>query len=53
MLICAMPRVSRPISRHEEDEDPAFYMGRYVTLAELKPKNLRAIHGWKMPDYAA
>lgn len=38
---------------HEEDEDPAFYMGRYVTLAELHPKNLRAIHGWKMPDYAA
>ncbi|MEM8694748.1 MAG: DUF4178 domain-containing protein [Pseudomonadota bacterium] len=38
---------------HEEDEEPAFYMGRYVTLAELNPKNLRAIHGWKMPDYAA
>ncbi|MEO1167827.1 MAG: DUF4178 domain-containing protein [Pseudomonadota bacterium] len=38
---------------HEEGEDPGFYMGRYVTLAELNPKNLRAIHGWKMPDYAA
>jgi len=37
----------------EEDEYPAFYLGRYVTLAELKPKNLRAIHGWKMPNYAA
>lgn len=36
----------------EEGEDPGFYVGRYVTLAELKPKNLRAIHGWKMPDYA-
>ncbi|MGP1353436.1 MAG: DUF4178 domain-containing protein [Parasphingopyxis sp.] len=38
---------------HEEGEEPAFYMGRYVTLAELNPKNLRSIHGWKMPDYAA
>ncbi len=37
----------------EEGEDPAFYMGRYVTLDELKPKYLRSIHGWKMPDYAA
>jgi len=37
----------------EEGEDPGFYVGRYVTLAELKPHSLRAIHGWKMPDYAA
>ncbi len=37
----------------EEDEEPAFYMGRYLTLAELNPRNLRAIHGWKMPNYAA
>jgi hypothetical protein len=35
----------------EEGEPPAFYVGRYVTLAELKAKNLRAIHGWKMPVY--
>lgn len=37
----------------EEDEEPGFYTGRYVTLEELKAKNLRSIHGWKMPDYAA
>lgn len=37
----------------EEDEDPQFYTGRYVELAELNPKYLRSIHGWKMPDYAA
>lgn len=36
-----------------EEEGANFYVGRYVTLAELKTKNLRAIHGWKMPDYAA
>ncbi|TKD52893.1 DUF4178 domain-containing protein [Sphingomonas baiyangensis] len=28
-----------------------FYDGRYVTLAELKPTNLRAIEGWKAPVY--
>ncbi|NNC73063.1 MAG: DUF4178 domain-containing protein [Sphingomonadaceae bacterium] len=37
----------------EEDEDPQFYMGRYLELAELSPRYLRSIHGWKMPDYAA
>lgn len=30
-----------------------FYIGRYVTLAELAPRNLRAIEGWAAPGYAA
>lgn len=37
----------------EEGEEPGFYMGRYVELVELKPQDLRSIHGWEMPDYAA
>lgn len=36
-----------------EEEGPGFYFGRYVTLAELKPRYLREIEGWAMPDYAA
>ena len=36
-----------------EEEGPGFYYGRYVTLAELQPKNLRPIQGWPMPSYAA
>lgn len=31
----------------------SFYEGRYVTLAELAPRGLRAIEGWALPDYAA
>ncbi|WP_156679767.1 DUF4178 domain-containing protein [Sphingomonas profundi] len=29
------------------------YLGRYVTLAELATRNLRAIEGWAMPSFAA
>ena len=29
----------------------SFYDGRYVTLAELAPRGLRAIEGWRMPAY--
>ncbi|MBO9713727.1 DUF4178 domain-containing protein [Sphingomonas sp.] len=32
--------------------EATFYTGRYVTLAELKPKGLRTFEGWAMPDYA-
>lgn len=39
-------------SFEREEEGPGFYMGRYLTLDELAPKNLRAIHGWEMPAYA-
>lgn len=31
----------------------SFYLGRYVELAELRPRNLRAIEGWPLPAYAA
>jgi hypothetical protein len=32
--------------------EASFYLGRYVTLAELQPRNLRPIEGWAMPAYA-
>jgi hypothetical protein len=31
----------------------SFYEGRYVELAELAPRGLRAIEGWALPGYAA
>ncbi|WP_010543243.1 DUF4178 domain-containing protein [Sphingomonas elodea] len=30
----------------------SFYHGRYVTLADLAPRGLRAIEGWSLPGYA-
>jgi hypothetical protein len=36
-----------------DDQEVTFYQGRYVTLAELAPRGLRAIHGWALPSYAA
>ena len=35
-----------------DKEESSFYTGRYVTLAELQPRDLRAIDGWKMPAAA-
>lgn len=35
-----------------DDEETTLYTGRYVTLAELKPANLREIAGWPMPRFA-
>jgi hypothetical protein len=32
---------------------PSFYDGRYVTLAELAPRGLRALEGWPAPAFAA
>jgi hypothetical protein len=38
----------------QRDGDSAdFYDGRYVTLAELSPANLRELEGWTMPAFAA
>jgi hypothetical protein len=35
-----------------EGDAVEFYVGRYVTLAELAPSGLRAIEGWALPAYA-
>jgi ribosomal protein S27E len=35
-----------------DESGSSFYRGRYVTLAELEPRGLRAIEGWAMPRYA-
>jgi hypothetical protein len=43
----------RVASLQREGELPSFYDGRYVTLAELAPRGLRAFEGWPMPAYAA
>lgn len=40
-------------SLQREEGGASFYDGRYVTLAELAPRNLRAIEGWPMPAFAA
>jgi hypothetical protein len=36
-----------------DGEEASFYTGRYVTLDELEPRNLRRIEGWSLPSYAA
>jgi ribosomal protein S27E len=33
--------------------EATYYLGRYVTLAELAPRGLRRIEGWTLPSYAA
>jgi len=43
----------RCASLQREGTTPSFYDGRYVTLAELAPRNLRAMEGWPMPAFAA
>ncbi|MBX9797285.1 DUF4178 domain-containing protein [Sphingomonas sp.] len=40
-------------SLQRDGGEATFYVGRYVTLAELAPRNLRVIEGWARPDYAA
>lgn len=40
-------------SLQREDGMPSLYYGRYVTLGELEPRNLRAFEGWPMPAFAA
>lgn len=40
-------------SLQRDGKEVSFYQGRYVELAELAPRGLRAIEGWALPDYAA
>ena len=34
-----------------DGSEASFYVGRYVSLAELKPANLRRIEGWTVPAH--
>ena len=38
-------------SLQRDGDHTDFYMGRYVTLDELKPHYLREIEGWKVPSF--
>ena len=38
------------LSVQRDAQGTSAYEGRYVELAELKPRNLRAIEGWAMPE---
>lgn len=40
----------KSLSVQRDSQGTSAYEGRYVELAELKPKNLRAIDGWAMPE---
>lgn len=40
-------------SFQRDDEEATLYAGRYVTLAELEPRDLREIAGWARPRFAA
>ncbi len=42
----------RCASVQREGEAVSVYTGRYVGLADLDPRDLRAIEGWPMPDFA-
>jgi hypothetical protein len=35
-----------------EGDEVAAYVGRYVTLAELRPRNLRRFEDWALPEFA-
>ena len=43
----------RCASLQRDGEQADFYDGRYVTLAELNPSNLRELEGWRLPSFAA
>ena len=43
----------RCASLQKEEAGSSFYDGRYVTLAELAPRNLRDLEGWPKPAFAA
>jgi hypothetical protein len=43
----------RCASLQRDGETADFYDGRYVSLAELNPSNLRALEGWTVPAFAA
>ena len=38
-------------SFQKDGDQSDFYLGRYVSLAELNPHNLRALEGWRPPAY--
>jgi hypothetical protein len=38
-------------SLQKDGDHTDFYMGRYVTLAELRPHYLRELEGWKAPSF--
>jgi len=40
-------------SFQKDHREASLYVGHYVTLAELQPRYLRALPGWKPPEYAA
>ncbi|MGZ8281802.1 MAG: DUF4178 domain-containing protein [Allosphingosinicella sp.] len=42
----------RVASLQREGKLSSFYDGRYLTLAELAPRGLRAIEGWQTPAYS-
>jgi hypothetical protein len=42
----------RCASFQKDSRDHALYVGEYVTLADLHPRNLRPLPGWTMPSYA-
>ncbi|WP_380875251.1 hypothetical protein ACFB49_03910 [Sphingomonas sp. DBB INV C78] len=39
-------------SFQRDGEEASFYVGRYVSLGEIRATNLRAIEGWAMPAFA-
>jgi len=45
-------RSGRCASLQRDRAETSFYMGRYVSLAELSPSGLRAMAGWQLPAYA-
>lgn len=40
-------------SFQHDGTEASLYTGRYVTLAELRPQDLRALDGWTIPSFAA
>ncbi|QNA83557.1 DUF4178 domain-containing protein [Sphingomonas sp. So64.6b] len=48
-----MARDGQSASLQKEGGEVSVYAGRYVTLGDLRPTNLRAFDGWPMPQFAA
>jgi hypothetical protein len=44
-------RSGRCATLQRDGGEASFYMGRYVSLEELKPNGLRRIEGWSLPAY--
>jgi hypothetical protein len=43
-------KAGQSLSVQRDAQGTSAYAGRYVELAELKPKNLRLVEGWTLPD---